>query len=160
MDNDNPADEIPCYAPTAIGQQRVGIPRQRLAGEESMAASSATRTVQSCELRDDSKAGAGRDVMMLDGRRAAVLPALRGRARGALRRGVVQDGRGEAGMDGLFGAGVRREPGPLPLKDSGIPTCPRCKRIDRVEEEEQAGSSQQWFVCGYCGTRFTLPRRR
>jgi hypothetical protein len=37
--------------------------------------------------------------------------------------------------------------------------CPRCHRNDRVEEEDQGGSSSRWFVCERCGTRFSAPPR-
>jgi len=38
-----------------------------------------------------------------------------------------------------------------------IPACPRCLRADQVEEEEQSGSSQRWFVCNRCGLAFSMP---
>ena len=34
------------------------------------------------------------------------------------------------------------------------PSCPRCRRADHVEEEEQTGSSASWFLCRRCGSRF------
>jgi hypothetical protein len=41
------------------------------------------------------------------------------------------------------------------------PPCPRCRRIDRTEEEEQTGSSQRWFLCERCGLRYpSVPPRR
>ena len=56
-------DGIPWYAP---GHHRVGIPRQRQPGEEVWRLRDpVTGRVQSCELRDDSKVGAGWDVLML-----------------------------------------------------------------------------------------------
>ena len=44
----------------------VGIPRQRQPGEEVWRLGHPDGRVQSCELRDDSKAGAGWDVMLLE----------------------------------------------------------------------------------------------
>jgi uncharacterized protein YbaR (Trm112 family) len=35
-----------------------------------------------------------------------------------------------------------------------IPACPKCKRTDRAEEEDQTGSSRRWFVCDRCGIRY------
>ena len=62
--NDETRDEVPWYAP---GHHRVGIPRQRQRGEEVWRLRSPNGTrVQTCELRDDSKAGASWDVMMLE----------------------------------------------------------------------------------------------
>jgi hypothetical protein len=62
--DDRPADgDIPWYAP---GHYRVGIPRQRQPGEEVWRLRDpVTGRVQSCELRDDSNAGGGWDVTML-----------------------------------------------------------------------------------------------
>jgi hypothetical protein len=40
------------------------------------------------------------------------------------------------------------------------PSCPKCKRPDGTEAEEQSGSSASWFVCNRCGTRFTAPPPR
>jgi transposase-like protein len=40
------------------------------------------------------------------------------------------------------------------------PPCPKCKRADRTEEEDQSGSSTQWYVCGRCGMRYTGSLRR
>jgi len=34
------------------------------------------------------------------------------------------------------------------------PPCPKCHRCDGVEEDEQSGSSAQWFVCSRCGTLY------
>jgi hypothetical protein len=40
-----------------------------------------------------------------------------------------------------------------------VDPCPRCGRSDRVEEEEQSGSSARWFTCARCGLRYTrLPQ--
>ena len=36
-----------------------------------------------------------------------------------------------------------------------IPPCIKCHRVDRVEEEEQSGSSDRWFLCTRCGIRYT-----
>jgi len=36
------------------------------------------------------------------------------------------------------------------------PTCPRCKTADYLEEEEQSGSAQRWFVCNRCGTMVSV----
>jgi hypothetical protein len=41
-----------------------------------------------------------------------------------------------------------------------LPPCPECHRIDRLEEEDQSGSSARWFICVRCGRRFTAPPRR
>jgi hypothetical protein len=44
-----------------------------------------------------------------------------------------------------------------------IPPCPKCHRIDHVEEEDQSGSSGRWFLCDRCGMRYsaiTIPPRR
>lgn len=38
--------------------------------------------------------------------------------------------------------------------------CPKCRRVDRVDEEEQTGSSNRWFVCARCGTRFSVPPKQ
>jgi predicted RNA-binding Zn-ribbon protein involved in translation (DUF1610 family) len=43
------------------------------------------------------------------------------------------------------------------MKASAIPPCPKCKRIDRAEQEEQTGSSNQWYVCERCGVRYPTP---
>ena len=59
---DDPPDEIPWYAP---GHHRVWISRQRQPGEEVWRLRHPDGRMQSCELRDDSKAGAGWDVMIL-----------------------------------------------------------------------------------------------
>jgi hypothetical protein len=40
-----------------------------------------------------------------------------------------------------------------------LPPCPKCRRADRVEEEDQSGSSARWFACLRCGMRF-LTRQR
>jgi hypothetical protein len=41
------------------------------------------------------------------------------------------------------------------------PICPRCKKSDYLEEEEQSGSAQRWFVCTRCGTLVSVsPRPR
>jgi hypothetical protein len=40
-----------------------------------------------------------------------------------------------------------------------VPACPKCHKADRVEEEEQSGSSSRWFLCARCGTRFTRAPR-
>ena len=32
-----------------------------------------------------------------------------------------------------------------------VPTCPRCRRVTGVEEDESTGSSLRWFVCRLCG---------
>jgi len=40
-----------------------------------------------------------------------------------------------------------------------MPACPRCHRNDQVEEEEQSGSSQRWFICNRCHQPFVLPRQ-
>jgi lysyl-tRNA synthetase class I len=40
------------------------------------------------------------------------------------------------------------------------PPCPKCHRIDRVEEEDHSGSSAHWYVCARCGTRYVAPPRR
>jgi DNA-directed RNA polymerase subunit M/transcription elongation factor TFIIS len=37
------------------------------------------------------------------------------------------------------------------------PPCPKCRRIDRAEEEEQTGSSARWFTCTHCGFRYREP---
>lgn len=39
------------------------------------------------------------------------------------------------------------------------PPCPKCLRSDRVEPEDQSGSSARWFVCARCGTRYIVPSR-
>jgi hypothetical protein len=58
-------------------------------------------------------------------------------------------------------------PRPLSLRDSDtpqrtgslIPPCIKCQRVDRVEEEEQSGSSARWFLCTRCGVRYAaVPR--
>ena len=36
-----------------------------------------------------------------------------------------------------------------------IPRCPKCDRSDHAEEEEQSGSSRRWFLCTWCGLRYT-----
>jgi len=36
------------------------------------------------------------------------------------------------------------------------PICPRCKKADYLEEEEQSGSAQRWFVCSRCGTMVSV----
>ena len=36
-----------------------------------------------------------------------------------------------------------------------LPPCPKCHHPDRVEEEDQSGSSDRWFVCVRCGLRFS-----
>jgi hypothetical protein len=59
-------DEIPWYAPTPLNAQRVGIPRQRVRGEEVWRLRHPDGRVQTCELRDDSRDGAGWDVMVLE----------------------------------------------------------------------------------------------
>jgi len=41
---------------------------------------------------------------------------------------------------------------------SQSPSCPRCKRADSSDEESQTGSSARWFVCNYCGMRYTSPK--
>jgi len=57
MADGRPDDDIPWYAP---GHHRVGIPRQREPGEEVWRLRDpGDGRVQSCELRDDSKAGGG-----------------------------------------------------------------------------------------------------
>jgi hypothetical protein len=38
--------------------------------------------------------------------------------------------------------------------------CPKCRRIDRAEEEEQSGSSGRWFLCARRGLRYTRVARR
>jgi DNA-directed RNA polymerase subunit M/transcription elongation factor TFIIS len=48
----------------------------------------------------------------------------------------------------------------LPAKSVHATTCPKCQRNDRVEEEDQSGSSSRWFVCERCGIRFSLKPRR
>jgi hypothetical protein len=63
MADDRPDDDIPWYAP---GDHRVGIPRQRQPAEEVWRLRvPVTGRVQSCELRDDSKAGGGWAVTLL-----------------------------------------------------------------------------------------------
>jgi hypothetical protein len=56
------SDEIPVYAP---GHHRTIPPRTPQPGEEVWRLRQAGRT-QSCELRDDSRAGLGRDVQLLE----------------------------------------------------------------------------------------------
>jgi hypothetical protein len=51
------------------------------------------------------------------------------------------------------GASAARTPPPTPV-------CPNCNRSDRVEIEEQSGSSAQWYVCEGCGARFIVPPKR
>jgi hypothetical protein len=59
--------EILWYAPTPLNAQRVGIPRQRVRGEEVWRLHAPDgRRVQTYELRDDSRDGAGWDVMVLE----------------------------------------------------------------------------------------------
>jgi hypothetical protein len=41
-----------------------------------------------------------------------------------------------------------------------IPSCPKCLRNHHVEEEQQSGSSDRWFLCAMCGTRFNVPPRK
>jgi hypothetical protein len=36
------------------------------------------------------------------------------------------------------------------------PICPRCKTAAYLEEEEQSGSAQRWFVCNRCGTMVSV----
>lgn len=57
-------DEVPWYAPGAKGA-RVGIPRQRTPGEEVWRLRHPDGLVHSCELRDNSKVGAGWEATML-----------------------------------------------------------------------------------------------
>ena len=53
---------------------------------------------------------------------------------------------------------------PTPMMETAVvrmaiaPPCPTCQRTDRVEEEDQSGSSSRWFVCTRCGRRYTAPR--
>jgi hypothetical protein len=62
--DDRPAGDTPWYAP---GHHRVGIARQRQPGLEVWhLRDPVTGRVQSCELRGDSKVGAGWDVLMLE----------------------------------------------------------------------------------------------
>jgi hypothetical protein len=56
--------EVPWYAPGAKGA-RVGIPRQRTPGEEVWPLCHPDGLVHSCELRDNSRSGAGWEVTML-----------------------------------------------------------------------------------------------
>jgi len=63
MADDRPHDDIPWYAP---GHHRVGIPRQRQPGEEVWRLRDpGTARLHSCELHNDSKAGGGWDVTLL-----------------------------------------------------------------------------------------------
>ena len=55
------SDEIPWYAP---GHHREGIPRERIPGEEVWRLDGNGK-VHTCELFDQSRAGAGWDVMVL-----------------------------------------------------------------------------------------------
>jgi len=63
MDDEKRPDDIPWFAP---GHHRVGIPRQRQPGAEAWRLCHPDGRVQTCELRDESKAGAGWDVMILE----------------------------------------------------------------------------------------------
>jgi hypothetical protein len=60
--DDRPAEDIRSYAP---GHHRVGIPRQRPARKSGALRDPVTGRVQFCELHDDSRAGGGWDVTML-----------------------------------------------------------------------------------------------
>src|SRR3954463_16172839 len=37
---------------------------------------------------------------------------------------------------------------------SPVPACPRCHSTAHVEEEEQSGSSQRWYICLRCQQPF------
>ena len=63
MDEEKPSEETPWFAP---GHHRVGIPRQRQPGAEVWRLYHPDGRVQTCELRDDSRSGAGWDVMILE----------------------------------------------------------------------------------------------
>ena len=43
---------------------------------------------------------------------------------------------------------------PVNYGTKSIPPCPTCRKSDWVDEEEQNGSSQRWFVCNQCGRRY------
>jgi hypothetical protein len=45
------------------------------------------------------------------------------------------------------------------MKAMTTPPCPKCRRFDLAEEEDQGGSSARWFICSRCGVRYTLTRR-
>jgi len=40
------------------------------------------------------------------------------------------------------------------------PVCPKCNRGDRVQIDDQSGSSAQWYLCEACGNRFIVPTTR
>jgi hypothetical protein len=40
-----------------------------------------------------------------------------------------------------------------------IPPCIKCQRVDRIEEDEQSGSSDRCFLCTRCGIRYSAVGR-
>jgi len=48
----------------------------------------------------------------------------------------------------------------LMLHPTSLPPCPHCRRLTGVEEDDTTGSSLRWFVCRFCGRRWSVAPRK